>query len=104
LNFIYNGKCNLNEENCFGILEQANFFQLTRLTAMCEIFWFEHISIENAGSVLEFANHFNASQLRQFTMEYIFKNVHEVSKTNSWKELDVDLISSVLIASVERSR
>jgi len=104
LQFIYTGICKITEENCFGILEQANFFHLSRLTAMCEIFWYEHINIENAASVLEFANHFNATQLNQFAMEYIFKNVHDVTKTNAWKELDVDLISSVLIASVERGK
>jgi len=46
LEFIYTGNCNITETNCFGILEQANFFQLTRLIAMCEIFWYHHIDIE----------------------------------------------------------
>lgn len=69
-----------------------------------EIFWYDQINIENAASVLEFAHHFNASQLKLFAMEYIFKNVKEVVKTNAWKELDIDLISSVLVFSVERSK
>jgi len=104
LRFIYTGECEINEVNCFGVLEQANFFQLTRLTAMCEIFWYQHINAENAANVLEFATHFNASQLKQFALEYIFKNVHAVTESNSWKELDIDIISSVLIASVERAK
>jgi len=104
LNFLYTGQCNINEDNCFSILEQANFFQLSRLTAMCELFWYEHINVDNAASILEYANHFNAAQLKQFAMEYIFKYVHEVTKTFAWKELDIDLISSVLVASVERAK
>jgi len=104
LEFIYTGNCTITETDCFGILEQANFFQLTRLIAMCEIFWYDKINIENAASVLEFGNHFNALQLKQFAMEYIFKNVQEVVKTNSWKELDIELISSVLVFSVERGK
>lgn len=104
LKFLYTGECNIVEDNCFNILEQANFFQLGRLTAMCELFWYEHICIDNAASILEYANHFNASQLKQFAMEYIFKYVQDVTKTVAWKELDVDLISSVLVASVERAK
>lgn len=104
LQFLYTGRCIITQDNCFGLLEQANFFQLNRLTAMCELFWYDHISVETAASVLEFAHHFNATQLRQFTLEYIFNNVHEVTKTAAWKELDIDLISSVLIASVERAK
>jgi len=104
LRFFYTGDCNICEENCFGILEQANFFQLSRLTAMTEIFWYERLNIENAANVLDFANHFNASQLLQFTMEFIFENVNEVTKTASWKELDIEVISSVLIAAVKRAK
>jgi hypothetical protein len=104
LEFIYTGTCDITESDCFGILEQANFFQLTRLIAMCEIFWYDQINVENAACVLEFANHFNALQLKQFAMEYIFKNVAKVVQTNSWKELDIDLISSVLVFSVERGK
>jgi protein-L-isoaspartate(D-aspartate) O-methyltransferase len=102
--FLYTGKCNISEENCFSILEQANFFQLSRLIAMCEIFWYERINVENAGTCLAFANHFNATQLSHFAMEYIFKNVYDVTKSQAWKELDIDLISEVLIASVERAK
>jgi protein-L-isoaspartate(D-aspartate) O-methyltransferase len=104
LEFIYSGNCAITEADCFGILEQANFFQLTRLIAMCEIFWYDQINIENAACVLDFGNHFNALQLKHFAMEYIFKNVKEVVQTAAWKELDIDLISSVLVFSVERGK
>jgi hypothetical protein len=104
LDFIYTGQCNITEQNCFGILEQANFFQLTRLIAMCENFWYNQINIDNAASLLEFAHHVNATQLKQFAMEYIFKHVKEVVSTPAWRELDIDLISSVLVFSVERAK
>jgi len=104
LRYLYTGQCNITESNCFGILEQANFFQLNRLTAKSEYFWYERLNIENAANVLDFANHFNASQLKQFAVEFIFTHVHEVAKSDAWKELDIDLISSVLIASVERGK
>jgi protein-L-isoaspartate(D-aspartate) O-methyltransferase len=104
LDFLYTGNVNITEENCFGILEQGNFFQLPRLIALCELFWYEHISVENAANVLAFADHFNATQLQHFATEYIFAHVNEVVKTAHWKELDIDLISSVLVASVERSK
>jgi hypothetical protein len=38
LRFIYTGECDINEDNCIGILEQANLLRLDRLTTMCMSF------------------------------------------------------------------
>jgi hypothetical protein len=104
LHFIYTDKCTLNEQNCITVLEQANFFQLPRLTAMCEKFWFHNISIPTSPLVLSVADRFNATQLKHFSMEFIFDNIEEVVKTPGWKELDRDLVTWLLISSIKRSK
>jgi protein-L-isoaspartate(D-aspartate) O-methyltransferase len=81
LTYIYTGTCEVTDSNCEGLLEQANFFQLPRLTALCEKFWYLNINVQNAATILSVTDHYNASQLKQFTIEFIFKNVKEVIKT-----------------------
>jgi len=104
LKFIYTDYCEVNDENCISLLEQGNFFQLERLKAICEQYWYHNISVTNAASVLQVADHCNAKQLKDFAMEFIFKNIREVVQTQAFKELDPSLVSAILIASVERAK
>jgi len=102
--YIYTGTCEVTDSNCEGLLEQANFFQLPRLTALCEKFWYQNINVQNAATILQVTDHYNAAQLKQFCIEFIFKNVKEVIRTAGWRNLDIDLVSAVLVAAVERGK
>jgi len=104
LQFIYTDSCEVNDENCISLLEQGNFFQLDRLKAICEQFWYHNISVSNAASVYQVADHCNAKQLRDFAMEFIFKHAREVVQTQSFKDMDLSLIGAILVAAVERSK
>jgi len=103
LRFIYTGDCKFTEATCVGILEQANLLGLDRLTTMCEQYWRDTISISNAATILELSDHYNAYQLKQYALEFIFTHVKDVVKTAAWRDLDIDLVSMVLVAAVERS-
>jgi len=104
LRFIYTDTCAINDDNCIPLLEQANFFQLDRLKAICECYWFDNINVHNAASVLQVADRFNALQLKNFAMEFIFSHIQDVVKTDAWRDLDPSLVSHILIASVQRSK
>jgi len=104
LRFIYTDSCAVNDLNCISLLEQANFFQLDRLKAICEQYWYENINVINAASVLQVADRFNASQLKDFAMEFIFSHIQDVVKTEAFGELDQSLVSHILVASVQRSK
>jgi len=104
LTYIYTGSCPVSEANCEGLLEQANFFQMPRLVALIESFWYKNINVENAAQVLSITDRFNALQLKHFTIEFIFSNVEAVTQTEGWRSLDVDLVSKVLIVAVQRSK
>jgi len=54
--------------------------------------------------VLQVADRFNASQLKDFAMEFIFSHIQDVVKTEAFGELDQSLVSHILIASVQRSK
>jgi len=104
LKFIYTDSCFINEENCNSLMEQANFFQLDRLKAICENFWIGNLNVNNACSIIQIADRFNATQLRDFAREFIFSHIQEVIMTEGFKELDQTLVSQILLAAVQRSK
>jgi protein-L-isoaspartate O-methyltransferase len=104
LKFIYTDSCSINEVNCNSLMEQANFFQLDRLKAICENFWIGNINVHNACSIIQIAEQFNATQLKDFAREFIFSHIQEVITTEGFKELDQVLVSQILLAAVQRSK
>jgi len=104
LKFIYIDSCSISEDNCNSLMEQANFFQLDRLKAICENFWIGNINVQNACSLIQIADRFNAIQLRDFAREFIFSHIQEVITTEGFKELDQTLVSQILLAAVQRSK
>lgn len=87
LKFIYTDSCVINEENCNSIMEQANFFQLDRLKAICENFWIGNINVQNACSIIQTADRCNATQLRDFAREFIFEKIQVQKFTRLKKNL-----------------
>jgi len=104
LKFIYTDSCFISEENSNALMEQANFFQLDRLKAICENYWRDNLNVNNACSIIQTADRFNATQLRDFAREFIFSHIHEVIATEGFKELDQVLVSQILLAAVQRSK
>jgi hypothetical protein len=85
-------------------MEQANFFQLDRLKAICENFWIGNLNVHNSCSIIQIADRFNATQLKDFAREFIFSHIQEVIQTEGFKELDQVLVSQILLAAVQRSK
>jgi len=104
LKFIYIDSCFISEDNCNSLMEQANFFQLDRLKAICENYWRDNLNVNNACSIIQIADRFNATQLRDYAREFIFSHIQEVITTEGFKELDQVLVSQILLAAVQRSK
>jgi len=104
LKFIYTDTCTITEENCNSVMEQANFFQLDRLKAICENFWIGNLNVNNSCSIIQIADRCNATQLRDFAREFIFSHIQEVITTEGFQELDQVLVSQILLAAVQRSK
>jgi len=103
IRFIYTDTCNINSDNIPDLLAASNFYQLDRLKSICEEYWYKDMDTTNVAHFLAIADRFNANQLKNYALEYIFDNIKEVIKTEAWKELDPDLVSYILVKSVERS-
>jgi hypothetical protein len=71
----------VNEVNAVEVLEAANFFKCDRLKAVCEEILHRHLDIDNAASLLQIADRFDARQLKSCCLEFTIKNFSEVSKT-----------------------
>lgn len=103
LRFIYTGDVAVvNEENVVDIIEAANYFSEIRLKCVCEDILKRGADIENVAYVLDVATRFEASQLRNACMEFIFKNFEVVSKTKTFADVDRELLVSLLQESCKR--
>jgi len=102
ITFMYTGNCLITEENCSDLIRGSDYYQLHRLKEMCELFWYNDINVENAGHLLAFAQKYNAEQLRNYTLEFIFANVNQVVRTESWKEVDQETVTYILLQSISR--
>jgi len=104
LRFIYTDNCNITDDNVPDLLSASNYYQLDRLKALCELYWYNDMDASNVAHFLYIADRYNANQLKNYAMEFIYSNIKEVVKSEAWKELDPDLVSYILIKSVERGR
>ena len=60
------------------------------------------VDVENAAGILSLAERFNAPQLRKFVMEFIFANINAVMQTEGFKELDRDVMNSIILEAVKK--
>lgn len=97
LRYLYTDKCDINESNCVELLKVASYYKVDRLINMCELLIKENVSIEEAANILFIADRYGANQLKSFILEYIIDNLDEVMKTESYQQLDNDLINMILL-------
>lgn len=103
LRFIYCGDVSfVTPQNAIDILEASNFFKCDRLKAQCEDVLKANIENDNAAYLLQAADRFDARQLKSCTFEYIAKHYKEVVTTQSWRELDKDLLTAITVKLFER--
>jgi hypothetical protein len=103
LRFCYTDECNLDADNIVGVLELANYYKFDRLVAMCEEKLRDMLDIESAASILSVADRFNARQIFSCAREYIYENVAEVVKTQTFAQLDPLLMNQLFVEAVKRA-
>jgi len=104
ITFMYTGDCHITEDNCSDLIRGADYYSLTRLKEMCELFWYNGINVENAGHLLAFAEKYNAEQLKNYSLEFIFSNFKQVITTESWKEVSQETVTYILFQSLSRQQ
>eukprot|EP00026_Physarum_polycephalum_P004150 Phypoly_transcript_04167.p1 GENE.Phypoly_transcript_04167~~Phypoly_transcript_04167.p1 ORF type:complete len:650 (+),score=119.71 Phypoly_transcript_04167:246-2195(+) len=103
LRFVYTGDVAVvTEENVVDILEAANYFSEMRLKCVCEDILKRGLEVENVAYILDVSTRFEASQLRNYCLEFIFKNLDAVAKTKSFADLDREMLVSMLSEACKR--
>jgi hypothetical protein len=69
----------------------------------CEQVLYYNIEIETASPLLSIADRYDAQQLRAACFEFILKNYQEVFVTESFSQLDRNLIVEITMEACKRS-
>lgn len=103
LRFVYTGDAAIvTGDNVVDVLEASNYFSVTQLKCVCEDILKRGAEIDNVAYVLDVATRFEADQLRNYCLEFIFKNIDAVAKTKSFADLDRELVVGMLSEACKR--
>lgn len=56
INYIYTGKCNLNDDNVYDIFKISHFYEINKLQDACKDYLIKNLNINNAIDSLKLAN------------------------------------------------
>jgi hypothetical protein len=82
------------------VLRLSNQYQVPVLKLVCSERLSVNLAIENAASILKIADDNEATNLRNFTLDYISKNAERVINTDAFKLLNQNLAMEVLTTCV----
>jgi len=104
LNFLYTDEVNLTSDNVIEILELATFYQVSRLTALCEFFLKGSVDPDNVCEILGAADHHDALQLKNYCENYVIDNFPTVRVTEGFKQLSRELLIEITAMSCDQLR
>ncbi len=99
---------NLEEELAMELLQVAGKYQITHLTALCEVALCDNLTVDNAVDRILLADTHSASRLRSFCMQFIEEHISEVKETQEWcrlkerQQLYLDVLEAQLPPSKKR--
>ncbi|EFA81459.1 predicted protein [Heterostelium album PN500] len=97
IRFVYSGdKSIINSDNVIDLMCVSDYFNDNCLKSLCEEFLVGVLDSSNVSSFLQASSNYNALQLKAVCMEKIFEEFDTVSKMESFKQLDKDLIVNCL--------
>jgi RCC1 and BTB domain-containing protein len=97
LHYLYTDKIDLPPEDAVDLLKLANYYCETKLRCQCETLIKQSITIENAAKLYSSAIQYNAKDLEEFTFQYMLHHLTAVIKSESFAELDGDLIKHLMV-------
>lgn len=87
LRYIYTGKCERIDEMAAALLRMADKYDIKCLKDLCEIALLKQMNCENAADTLIVADLYNAEDLKGKILDFIKKNIKEVTASESWKNM-----------------
>ena len=103
LQFAYTGELKLNTSNVLKVLAASNFLQLVQLNFVKESvgdYLKEKVNKDNCAAMLAIAEQFSVVQLKKFLVKYVARNFYQVSQSEDFLELPVELFLEILQSNV----
>ncbi len=88
LRYLYFTDVGLNDEIAEDLFKLAHEYRLEELKDDCEKYLMREASIENVIKRIQFAERYEAPQLRQACITLIVQNIEQFFQTQDIKELD----------------
>ena len=89
--FLYTLRLAVLQANADKILQISSKYQVLGLMSRCEEFLASAVMVENAASMLQLADIYFATQLRQFVVEFISLHIKEVMESDGFRLLSNNL-------------
>ncbi|OXU28347.1 hypothetical protein TSAR_008304 [Trichomalopsis sarcophagae] len=95
--FSYTGKIVFTKENAADMLKATHFFELTDVKYKCIKFLKYNLETKNVFAMLHLAKLVpGCTSLLERTEKFIRRNLREVSLTDSYRNVDIELLKSIL--------
>ena len=86
IRFMYAGKVDGLEENAVSLLPCAEKYNLKELKVVCEVALIDQLSVGNCLDTLILADSYRASDLKNWTLEFITRRALDVVAQPEWME------------------
>jgi hypothetical protein len=96
LKYMYTGNLQLSVETAVQLLEASNFYKVEGLKDNCEYVLHLNVDVESVCTLLEIADKFDARKLKTVCLEFIVEHYEKVMNTLSFKEMERELVVSIL--------
>jgi len=97
LEYIYEGKVELNEELAVDLLGISDQYLLKNLRKTCESYLVNCLKNETLAKRIEQAEHFGAEILKEGVLRFLMENLEEVSKYSGRDEIPKEVLLEVIL-------
>ena len=87
LRYLYSGEVDQLDEMCLDLFTAADKYDVQPLRELCLQHMTKNISVDNAVEVLALAERHSIESIKSKTLQFINKNVLNVSTTDAWTDL-----------------
>lgn len=96
LEFLYTNQADVDGELAIQLYSCADLYRIERLKELCEMKVRTGITVENAPFLLKVADELSNTLLREICVRFIISHFDTVSKCDSFKVLNMELVHEIL--------
>lgn len=98
LMYLYSGKCRVNRDNIFGILDMAEYYNILSLKAMCDRYLSKAaIDVQNISQFVVVCNRYSLVALKESISKYLSSNFVTIVVTQEFLDMTKSVLQQFLI-------